>query len=108
MYRFRRLLAMLFVAVCVMTAVTAIPSFGDLRAAVVETASHPCECPDGCPPDGSNCPEAQLCSISHGTIVIAQPMAEVAFSSATAALHLPPALAPDSISRSPPLHPPKL
>lgn len=108
MHRYRRLLAIFLLAVSAMTALTAIPSFGDLKAAVVETASHPCECPDGCPPDGTDCPEAQLCSISHGTLVMAQPAVEVALFSTGAEVFLHPALAPDSISRSPPLHPPKL
>lgn len=91
-----------------MTAVVAIPSFGDLKAAPVETTSHPCECPDGCPPDGSDCPDAQLCSITHGGVVFAQPQADAAFQSAGADVFLRPVLAPDSVSRSPPLHPPKL
>lgn len=108
MRRFKRLLVVLLLAVSAMTAAAMIPSFGDLQAAPVEMASHQCECPDGCPPDGSDCPDAQLCSVMSGTgIVATAPSAMAPIQGVREVRFAVQVLRRDSLSQPPPFHPPK-
>jgi hypothetical protein len=83
MRRIKRILTILFLAVSAAMVTAAIPSFSDLQASPAQMTSHHCECPDGCPPDGADCPAPQPCSIVHGGIAMAAPPPFIDFQSAS-------------------------
>jgi hypothetical protein len=108
MKRVRRFFVALLLAVSVTAAAAMVPSFGDLQAAPVDMAAHDCECPHGCPPDGSDCPDSQLCAVASGAgIVAAEPPASASIQGGGGHKVALAFIARDSLSRAPPFHPPK-